>query len=47
MSPPGRHGEELDTKPAGKGFFVWFRAYHPTEPFFDKTWQLPDIVKAN
>ncbi|MGA5192618.1 DUF1214 domain-containing protein [Streptomyces exfoliatus] len=25
------------------GWFVYFRLYAPTEPFFDKTWTLPDI----
>jgi hypothetical protein len=22
---------------------VWFRLYGPLEPFFDKSWQLPDF----
>ena len=35
----------IETVP-GKGFFVWFRAYHPTEAFFDKTWVLPDIDRV-
>ena len=25
------------------GWFVYFRLYAPTEPFFDKTWSLPDF----
>ena len=31
----------------GKGFFVIFRFYSPTEKFFDKTWQLPNIEKID
>jgi hypothetical protein len=31
---------------SGKGFFVWFRAYGPTEAFFDKSWALPDIDRV-
>jgi hypothetical protein len=27
----------------GDGFFVWLRFYGPTEAFFDKSWQLPNI----
>jgi hypothetical protein len=28
----------------GKGWFPFFRFYGPTEPYFDKTWKLDDIV---
>lgn len=31
----------------GKGWFPLFRFYGPLEPFFDKTWKLQDIAKAN
>ncbi|HYK36575.1 hypothetical protein [Alloacidobacterium sp.] len=27
----------------GKGCFILFRLYGPLEPWFDKTWKLPDI----
>ena len=27
----------------GKGWFAYFRAYSPTEAFFDKSWKLPDF----
>lgn len=27
----------------GKGWFAMFRLYGPLEPWFDKTWRLPDI----
>jgi hypothetical protein len=30
----------------GEGWFTYFRFYAPTQPYFDKTWQLPDIVKV-
>jgi len=28
---------------AGKGWFAYFRLYGPTQPFFDRTWVLPDV----
>jgi len=31
----------------GQGWFAYFRWYGPTEPFFDKSWKLSDIEKAN
>jgi hypothetical protein len=27
----------------GEGWFMYFRLYGPTQPYFDKTWVLPDI----
>ena len=30
---------------AGRGWWVWFRFYSPTEAFFDKSWQLPDFER--
>ena len=32
---------------SGEGWFTYFRFYAPTQPYFDKTWQLPDIVEVN
>ncbi len=29
-----------------EGWFTYFRFYAPTQPYFDKTWQLPDIKKV-
>lgn len=29
----------------GEGWFTYFRFYAPTQPYFDRSWQLPDIVK--
>ncbi|MEW1865599.1 DUF1254 domain-containing protein [Streptomyces sp. NBC_00669] len=28
---------------AGRAFFILFRLYGPTQPFFDQTWRLPEI----
>jgi len=44
-APKGFEKNWVETLP-GKGYFVYFRFYAPTEPFFDKTWALPDIEKA-
>ncbi|MFC1863855.1 DUF1214 domain-containing protein, partial [Thermodesulfobacteriota bacterium] len=30
----------------GEGWFTYFRFYAPMQPYFDRTWQLPDIVKV-
>jgi hypothetical protein len=30
-----------------EGWFTYFRLYAPTQPYFDKTWQLPDIEKMD
>jgi hypothetical protein len=40
--PAGHEGNWVQTNP-GTGFFVYFRWYGPLEPYFDKTWQLPDV----
>jgi hypothetical protein len=29
-----------------EGWFTYFRLYGPTQPYFDKAWQLPDVVKV-
>lgn len=42
----GLENNWIDTK-SSKGWFVWFRFYGPTEPFFNKTWQLPDFEPMN
>ena len=38
-APAGKESNWIKTVP-GKGWFTYFRAYSPTEAFFDKTWQL-------
>jgi hypothetical protein len=30
----------------GKGWFTYFRLYGPTQPFFNRTWVLPDIEEV-
>jgi hypothetical protein len=30
-----------------KGWFTYFRLYAPTQPYFDKTWVLPDVEKVS
>jgi hypothetical protein len=44
-APQGHEKNWLRTVP-GKGYFVIFRLYGPTQPYFDKTWKLPDIEKV-
>ena len=31
----------------GEGWFTYFRLYAPTQPYFDGTWQLPDIERVD
>ena len=49
FGPKARKGHEtnwVQTKPR-KGWFTYFRFYGPTEPFFDKSWALPDFEKIS
>ncbi|MFF6887959.1 DUF1254 domain-containing protein [Streptomyces sp. NPDC012421] len=41
-APPGAEDNWMRTVPED-GWFVYFRLYAPTEPFFDGTWSLPDF----
>ena len=43
-APKGWETNWIETLPK-KGFFVWFRAYHPTESLFDGSWMLDDVKK--
>jgi hypothetical protein len=43
-APAGNEANWVQTV-SGKGWFAYFRFYGPTEPFFDKSWALPDIEK--
>jgi hypothetical protein len=45
-APAGKETNWVQTEP-GKGWFAYFRFYGPTEPFFDKSWTLPDLEKTN
>jgi hypothetical protein len=38
-------GNWIQTVP-GKGWFTLFRLYSPLQPFFDKSWVLPDIEEV-
>jgi hypothetical protein len=40
---PKDKGNWIKTVP-GRGFFPMFRFYCPAEAFFNKTWQLEDVV---
>jgi hypothetical protein len=44
-APSGFEKNWIPTVP-GKGWFAYFRLFLPTQPYFDKTWQLPDIEKV-
>ncbi|MDR8396622.1 MULTISPECIES: DUF1214 domain-containing protein [Paraburkholderia] len=44
QAPAGVGSNWVKTLP-GQGWFAYFRWYGPTQPFFDKTWALPDIVE--
>jgi hypothetical protein len=45
-APKGKETNWVQTNP-GKGWFTYFRFYGPTEPFFDKSWALPDFRKID
>ena len=45
QAPPGRDANWIPTVP-GQGWFGYFRFYAPTQPYFDKTWQLPDLART-
>lgn len=44
--PPSDSDNWIQTLP-GKRWFAIFRLYGPLEPWFDKTWRLPDIEPAS
>ena len=39
---PGQESNWIETVP-GRGFYVFYRLYSPTEGLFDGTWALPDV----
>ena len=41
-APAGEESNWVETVP-GRGFYLMFRLYSPTEPLFDGTWALPDV----
>lgn len=44
-APKGFETNWIPTMP-GKAWFTWFRLFGPLEPYFDKSWPLPDIEKV-
>lgn len=44
--PQGRDSNWIPTA-SGRGWFGYFRLYAPTQAYFDKTWQLPDIERRD
>ncbi|MBX3417232.1 MAG: DUF1254 domain-containing protein [Pirellulaceae bacterium] len=45
-APKGKEKNWIPTVP-GRGWFAYFRLYAPTEAYFDRSWQLPDVVRMN
>jgi hypothetical protein len=45
-APLGREANWIPTT-AHRGWFGYFRFYAPTEPYFDKSWQLPDLIRTD
>jgi hypothetical protein len=45
-SPEGMESNWIQTTP-GKGWFVLFRWYGPTEAWWDRSWQLEDFVRLD
>jgi hypothetical protein len=45
-APAGKEKNWIKTLP-GKGWFAYFRWYGPTQPFFDKSWKLEDVVRID
>jgi hypothetical protein len=45
-APAGKPSKNWIKTLPGKGWFTYFRLYGPTQPYFDKTWVLPDIEKV-
>ncbi|MEM5451219.1 DUF1214 domain-containing protein [Paraburkholderia guartelaensis] len=45
-APVGHESNWVQTIP-GKSWFTIFRLYGPLQPWFDRSWRLPDIAQAN
>ena len=44
-APEGKEKNWIPTVP-GKGWFTYLRLYAPLEPYFERSWKLPDIEKV-
>jgi hypothetical protein len=42
-APVGKPAKNWIKTLPGKGWFTYFRLYAPTQPYFDRSWVLPDI----
>jgi hypothetical protein len=42
-APPGKPAANWIKTIPGRGWFTYFRLYGPTQPYFDRTWILPDV----
>lgn len=49
FGPTAPKGMEKNWIPTtqGRAWFAWFRLYAPLEPYFERTWSLPDIENLN
>lgn len=45
-APEGKEANWIPTVP-NKGWFTYLRLYAPLEPYFERTWSLPDIEKVH
>jgi hypothetical protein len=45
-APAGKPSNNWIKTLPGKGWFTYFRLYAPTQPYFDRSWVLPDITLA-
>jgi hypothetical protein len=44
-APKGFEKNWIPTQP-GKAWFAYFRLYGPLQPYFDRSWKLPDIEEV-
>ena len=44
-APKGREKNWIPTNPS-EAWFAYFRLYGPLEPYFNRSWVLPDIEKV-
>ena len=44
-SAPKRNVKNWLRTVPGRGYFIILRLYGPTQPYFDKTWKLPDVER--
>ena len=46
QAPAGKPESNWIQTIPGKGWFTYFRLYGPTQPYFDRSWVLPDIERV-